>query len=88
MGVPIVTVIFLATLLAPPRGAQEAEEYQVKAAFLYNFAKFVEWPAQAFKSPQDPDCDLRIGHAIRLATPWNRRSMASRWKAVPSTCAR
>lgn len=23
-------------------------EYQVKAAFLYNFAKFVEWPATAF----------------------------------------
>jgi len=24
--------------------AQEASEYQVKAAFLYNFSKFVEWP--------------------------------------------
>ena len=23
-------------------------EYQVKAAFLYNFAKFIEWPNQAF----------------------------------------
>jgi YfiR/HmsC-like len=30
------------------------EEYRVKAAFLFNFAKFVEWPAQAFKSPSDP----------------------------------
>jgi hypothetical protein len=29
-------------------------EYQVKAAFLFNFAKFVEWPAQSFKGPQDP----------------------------------
>src|SRR5215510_14857691 len=26
-------------------------EYQVKAAFLYNFAKFVDWPAQAFPLP-------------------------------------
>jgi hypothetical protein len=34
--------------------AQEASEYQVKAAFLYNFAKFVEWPPQAFKNPTDP----------------------------------
>jgi hypothetical protein len=34
--------------------AQSADEYQVKAAFLYNFAKFVEWPAHAFKSPEDP----------------------------------
>lgn len=25
------------------------QEYQVKAAFLYNFAKFIEWPAEAFK---------------------------------------
>jgi hypothetical protein len=25
-----------------------APEYEVKAAFLYNFAKFVEWPAEAF----------------------------------------
>jgi len=31
-----------------------AGEYPVKAAFLLNFAKFVEWPAFAFKSPADP----------------------------------
>jgi hypothetical protein len=29
-------------------------EYELKAAFLYNFAKFVEWPAQAFANPQAP----------------------------------
>lgn len=27
--------------------AQSSNEYQVKAAFLYNFAKFVDWPAEA-----------------------------------------
>lgn len=26
----------------------QSSEYQVKAAFLYNFAKFVDWPAEAF----------------------------------------
>lgn len=31
--------------------AQVFNEYQVKAAFLYSFAKFVEWPSQAFSSP-------------------------------------
>lgn len=31
-----------------------AEEYQVKGAFLLNFAKFVAWPANTFKSPEDP----------------------------------
>lgn len=30
--------------------AQAANEYQVKAAFLYNFAKFVEWSPEAFSS--------------------------------------
>lgn len=29
-------------------------EYQVKAAFLFNFAKFVEWPAEAFLSEKTP----------------------------------
>lgn len=30
------------------------EEYRLKLAFLYNFAKFVEWPADAFPSKQAP----------------------------------
>ena len=36
--------------------AQEAQslEYQVKAAFLYNFAKFVDWPPAAFPAPDTP----------------------------------
>ncbi|MGE3177555.1 MAG: YfiR family protein [Vicinamibacterales bacterium] len=39
------------------RGAEAdrlAGEYQVKAAYLFNFAKFVEWPAEAFASPDAP----------------------------------
>ena len=35
-------------------GAQAVSEDQVKAAYLYNFAKFVEWPAGTFASPSDP----------------------------------
>jgi hypothetical protein len=31
-----------------------AEEYRVKGAFLLNFARFVEWPASAFKRTGDP----------------------------------
>lgn len=30
------------------------DEYRIKAAFVYNFAKFVEWPAGSFKNPGDP----------------------------------
>ena len=33
-------------------------EYELKAAFLYNFAKFVEWPAGAFANESSP---LAIG---------------------------
>jgi hypothetical protein len=33
---------------------QSADEYQVKAAFLFNFARFVDWPPQTFKHPGDP----------------------------------
>jgi YfiR/HmsC-like len=46
--------IVLGILLSTGVCAQEANEYQLKAAFLYNFAKFVEWPPQAFKGPSDP----------------------------------
>jgi hypothetical protein len=34
--------------------AEAASEYQVKAAFLYNFTKFVEWPADFFPSADAP----------------------------------
>ena len=29
-------------------------EYQVKVAYIYNFAKFVRWPERAFKTIEDP----------------------------------
>ena len=34
--------------------AQAPGEYQVKAAFIYNFGKFVEWPGEDETSPSDP----------------------------------
>lgn len=46
--------IALGILLSAGASAQAADEYRIKAAFLYNFAKFVEWPPRAFKSPWDP----------------------------------
>jgi hypothetical protein len=33
---------------------QGAKEYQVKAAFIYNFAKFVEWPPGTFPNTNSP----------------------------------
>jgi len=40
-----------ALAFAPPEAPAQAavsKEYQVKAAFLYNFAKFVDWPPETF----------------------------------------
>jgi hypothetical protein len=44
----------LGFIVAFAASAQTIDEYQVKAAFLYNFAKFVEWPALTFKTDKDP----------------------------------
>ena len=41
--------------------AQTAEESQVKAAYLYNFAKFVEWPAGMFRDPDAPAVICVVG---------------------------
>ncbi|MBZ5695901.1 MAG: YfiR family protein [Acidobacteriia bacterium] len=34
--------------------ANTPSEYQVKAAFLFSFAKFIDWPPASFASPQSP----------------------------------
>jgi hypothetical protein len=47
-------VVLLGVLASSRACGQSADEYRVKAAFLYNFAKFVDWPAQVFKSSTDP----------------------------------
>lgn len=36
-------------------------EYQVKAAFLYHFAQFVDWPAAAFKDADSPLVYCTVG---------------------------
>jgi hypothetical protein len=43
--------------IAVPGTVTRAEEHQIKAAFVYNFSKFVTWPSNSFKSGTDP---LRI----------------------------
>lgn len=56
-------------MAAVPKGAyaqsQETAEYNIKAAFLYNFAKFVEWPAKRpahrLWTVDDPLCICVVG---------------------------
>ena len=50
-----VGVLLLMGMLCPSTLAAEGfGEGGVKAAFVLNFIKFVEWPASAFHSPEDP----------------------------------
>jgi hypothetical protein len=44
----IVAAFSLAPSVLVAQGVQHADEYRVKAAVLYNLAKFVEWPPDAF----------------------------------------
>jgi hypothetical protein len=47
------TIVTLAALvgLAPPAAAQPSLEYDVKAAFVLNFARYVEWPESHRRPP-------------------------------------
>src|ERR1700682_1995182 len=39
---------------AQARDGSDSSEYLIKAGFIYNFAKFVEWPSTAFAEPDSP----------------------------------
>jgi hypothetical protein len=39
-----------------PAHAQESKEYELKAAFLFNFAQFVKWPPESFANSAAPFC--------------------------------
>ena len=53
-------LVLLASLVfLPARGGAHADgppprEYQLKAAFIFNFAQFVEWPGDTFSAPDAP----------------------------------
>lgn len=40
--------------LACAANAPETQEYRLKAVFLFNFSRFVDWPDAAFASPDQP----------------------------------
>jgi YfiR/HmsC-like len=44
----------MALLARAAGGAEAPNEYQVKAVFVFNFSRFVEWPPQAFAAANDP----------------------------------
>ena len=46
----------------PSPSAPSPSEYEVKAAFLYNFARFVEWPPEVRRDPGAPFVIAILGH--------------------------
>jgi hypothetical protein len=51
VSVCAIATAFLAAQLASPASGECSLEYRVKAAFLFNFLKFVEWPPGASGAP-------------------------------------
>jgi hypothetical protein len=58
-----VALVLLFTFCCRDAMAQSpiSREYQLKAVFLLNFARFTEWPATAFESPQSPFIIATLG---------------------------
>jgi hypothetical protein len=57
IGFVLLSFVGMSQMSALPASAQGPSEYEVKAAFLFNFVKFVEWPAGA--AGRDPE-SLRV----------------------------
>lgn len=51
----LLALSFLAPALGPVRAEETTDpEFQFKAAFIYHFTQFVEWPPTAFAQPNSP----------------------------------
>jgi hypothetical protein len=48
------SLVMAALLVTANATSQTVDEYHVKAAFVFNFAKFIQWPTEAFKTPSNP----------------------------------
>ena len=66
-------------------------EYQVKAVFLFNFAQFVDWPAEAFPRPDAPfvigvlgedPFGARLDEVVRGETVNGRPLVVERYRSV------
>jgi hypothetical protein len=51
---PLALLLFLASAIASSAAVSDVSETKLKAAYLFNIAKFVEWPAEAFSSETSP----------------------------------
>lgn len=71
----LASVLFSAVAAAQSR---RPREYEMKAAFLLNFAKFVQWPDSSFDSPEAPIVFEVMGGDHELAFDLRRISAGQR----------
>lgn len=57
----LLALLFALGFSAGADAQSEYAEYQIKAAFLFNFAKFVDWPTDTFKDEKQPMTFCTIG---------------------------
>jgi len=96
IAVLILIPVLISGLLNDRVQAQSSDEYQVKAAFLFKFASFVDWPANAFGDGSGPLIigvigDARSTSAIDSAlggkTPNGRRLLTKTFPNLKSITA-
>jgi hypothetical protein len=58
----LVALVLASAHLRPTMAMAAPSEYQVKAVFLFNFSRFVEWPSTAFPSATAPFVVGVFGH--------------------------
>ena len=46
--------LLLGSLHVSAQQAENVSEYKLKAAFIYNFSQFIEWPESSFSAPDAP----------------------------------
>lgn len=80
-------IIFAAlTLVAMPSQAAIADEtleYQIKAAFLYKFGAYIDWPVNAFDSPTSPLALCILGGNEQLNTTLRKLAREERVNGHP-----
>jgi len=86
-------VIAAAVVFSCVLSAQAAKEFEVKAAFLLNFAKFVDWPPSAFAATDSPMTICIMGRdpfgraideTVQGETVNGRKVTVQRLTAIPS----
>ena len=70
---------------APAASTDAAKEYEVKAAFLYHFARYTTWPESAFEKPESPFVIAVVGtdpFGAALETAFKAKKFGSREIAI------